>query len=558
VLADGSTNDTAAIQAAITAVNAAGGGKLLFPAGTMMASRIQWLSNVYGEGAGMDVTRLKQIVGTNNDFVWSDGDIHRFGIIDLEIDGSYFTSAWNASPGVLGNTSGDGLKLKATSCIIDICLMNIAGVGAYFQEPDVGEISANSDYISTVSLIGKDFGKEALIIQGPNDWILQKAWLGRAGILPRPSADTTISMSAVYASDPVDGIVIDGANIEIGDVHVYANWSGTGFRTRGTCRLTKGGRIISESNRAQVVISADTYGSAFFDVRRLGLVHPNWSAAIPTYSQPDENFDAVTIHASREFSAEVTMLRTITGIIRVVGVTGLVVTGGATVDYNCSNSGAPVGDADAGGDYTGTAALVTGDGVKLTANMHRTNGDSLVLEGQGCRVDFVASSGRGGSALKRDSVSNSKRGNNVTGSIIDCSTGFNSIGTPTSERLDIAMELSTGQTRFTGDVLDLARGGIWDISASVNNVGFSTCKFLSASLIATDTTARTLTIAHNFLYTPDYKQVQITLDDRATPSATPLAYLVVNNIDATNITIAYKYASTPDAATNHRVNVRVG
>ena len=105
---------------------------------------------------------------------------------------------------------------------------------------------------------------------------------------------------------------------------------------------------------------------------------------------------------------------------------------------------------------------------------------------------------------------------------------------------------------------DLNRGQVWDISASVNNVDRSTRKFLSASLIATDTSARTLVVPHEFLYTPDYSQVQLTLDDRSTPSGTPPQYLVVNNIDSTNITIAYKYATTPDAASNHRVHIRVG
>src|SRR5690606_5371476 len=140
---------------------------------------------------------------------------------------------------------------KTHSAVIDVLLNNVAGIGLHLQQPDSSRPSSVSDYLTTVSVVGRDFGKEGIIIDGPNDWHLKRAWIGRAGILPLPDAETQIAMSDVFSGDPVDGVVINGANIEIGDVHVYANWSGTGFRTRGNVRLTKGGRIISESNRSQ-------------------------------------------------------------------------------------------------------------------------------------------------------------------------------------------------------------------------------------------------------------------------------------------------------------------
>src|SRR5688500_18545179 len=43
---DGSTNDTTAIEAAINACNAAGGGTVLFPSGTYMAASIRLRSNI--------------------------------------------------------------------------------------------------------------------------------------------------------------------------------------------------------------------------------------------------------------------------------------------------------------------------------------------------------------------------------------------------------------------------------------------------------------------------------------------------------------------------------
>jgi len=54
VVADGSTNDTTALNSAITAVNAAGGGEVRVPVGTLMAVNIVMKSNVTlaGSGAG--------------------------------------------------------------------------------------------------------------------------------------------------------------------------------------------------------------------------------------------------------------------------------------------------------------------------------------------------------------------------------------------------------------------------------------------------------------------------------------------------------------------------
>ncbi|WP_214276446.1 hypothetical protein, partial [Escherichia coli] len=202
-------------------------------------------------------------------------------------------------------------------------------------------------------IVGRDFGKEGIIIQGPNDGILRKAWIGRAGILPRPAAEIAAATSVVYPGEEVDGIVIDGANIEIGNVHTYACWSGTGFRTRNTVRLSEGGRIIAESSRSQVNISANTYGSAFFDVRSLSLLHPNWTGDIPTYTLPNASFDGVTIAASAGFACRITCKRTITQTARVVGTTAVVVTNDAQVDVYFSNSTAPAGDVEAGNLYSG-------------------------------------------------------------------------------------------------------------------------------------------------------------------------------------------------------------
>jgi len=550
---DGVTDDTAAIQAAIDF-----GGNIFIPGGTYMASQLTMDSDVYICGAGYGITTIKQIAGTNADFISSSSDLSNFGITGLTVDGNYFTSAWNEAVGTTGNTSGNGLYLKGYSFKIDVVINNVAGIGAYFDEPDASQPSSISEYLSELSITGRDYGQEGLIVKGPNDWILKKAWIGRAGILPRPSADTSIATSTVYSGDPADGIVLDGVNVEIGDIHVYACWSGTGFRTRNTARLTKGGRVISESNRSQVNLSASTYGSAFFDVRNLSLLHPNWTASVPSYTFPDPEWDAVTIDAS-DFSCEVTVKRTITANTRVVGATAVVVNSRADVKATYSNSSAPVGDAEEGTLYSGDFIRVGGSGGKIDALCDRCNGDAVVVEGEGCNISFSASRGIGGYALRRDSLSNSMRGNTITGSIANCDGGFISVGNPMSEIVNVAMELDTGEVPFAGDIPDVFRGQLWNITASVNNVETSTNRIYSGTLDSTVDTDQAVTITHDFLYTPDIKECMICEYRPDGTSPARIDYLGIESVSATEVRIAYKFG-TIDASPSDlfKVILRIG
>ena len=530
------------------------GGTMEIPSGIILFTQLIIPDNVRLVGDGYFQTTLKQIAGTNATAIIANAS--NFSIINLGIDCNYFTSAWNSASGTLGNTTGNGLEVQGFGFTIDILLNNVAGVGAWFKNPGP-ENSASRIAVYDISIVGRDFGKEGIIIQGPNDGMLRKAWIGRAGILPRPAAETAAATSSVYSGAQVDGIVIDGANIEIGDVHTYACWSGTGFRTRNTVRLTEGGRVIAESSRAQVNISANTYGSAFFDVRSLSLLHPNWTGAIPAYTLPDASFDGVTIAASSGFVCRVTCKRTITQVARVVGSTAVVVTNDAQVDLNYSNSTAPSGDTEAGGLYSGIGLYSSSSvGGMLKVSGKNCNGDLVHLAGAGQTVIFNARTCTVG--LRRVSPTNSLRGNNITGSVYRCTTGFVSTGQPASENIDLSMELLTGQVPFTGDSPDLGRSQNWNISASVNNVGYSTSQRLRANLDISTAGDKTVSIPHRFLYTPDFRQIQLTIDDRSTPT-TSTVRTWVKDVTATDVVVGYRVDtgdSDPDRA-NLRVNVNL-
>ena len=529
--------------------------------GEYFASALEWKSDVYFTGAGYTSTVFKQVAGSNTNFIFSSGDIFNIAIRDMQINGNYFAGNWNDSAGVLNNTTGNGLDLKCLTADIDILIYNVAGVGLFMRDLDSNPPSTFIDRANVIRVFGKDFGQEGMIIQGPNDWILDLAFIGRAGILPRPNAETTFATSNEYGGAPVAGIVIDGANIEINEVHVFACWSGTGFQTRNTVRLTKGGRIISESNNAQVDLSSGTYGGAYFDVRNVSLYHPNWSAATPSYTAPDRRWDAVTID-SDDLQAEITLKRTITAPTRVTGTIGLVSNGKAQLEYIFSNNTAPTGDPEAGSLYSGDAAWITGSGGKLNASISRSNGRGVYITSEGADVHIDARSCITGAAIDRDTVGNSKRGNRITGTVLNCDTAFNSTGTPTSEIVSLAIEGDSGNVGFSGDQRDVNRGQIWDISSSIANVAKTTSQhFLRTSVIDVSSTGTfEVTVPHKYLYTPPLESIMISVEDQSSPSLARLGYVRIKSADSSSIVISYAVdtAGTGGGEDNIRFVLSVG
>ena len=382
---DGITDDRAALQLYLDAMAADPGGHAgRFPRGAFrLSGSLIWPSNVYVSGAGRDVTVLKLLPGVNADVIRSAGfeaasPITRFGLRDLTVDGNYFENNWNAANALINNTRGFGFRLYGYACEISVRYVNVAEIGFYIDGP--AAVPPQDEIFVGLEILGKISGKEGIVLRGPNDYLAIRLWQGLGGIQPRPTAETTFAVSTLFPGDPVDGIVVDGDNIEFGTVHAYANWSGTGFRTRGTNRI-EGTHLISESNRAQVRLSQYTYGGiALVSLRNVAMIHPNWTAPVPVYTKPDPNWDAITMDNSRYEIAALKIARTITGRNRVPGTTGLVINGSNNIIKMTPWRSTPTDPLDA--DYP-----------------HKYSGDELVIYGAQNIVDITSDSPIGTDAI---------------------------------------------------------------------------------------------------------------------------------------------------------------
>jgi len=140
---DGVTDDTAAIQAAIDAIEAGGGGTLLLPEGTYIAAGLQIKHKVYLQGSGEAATTLKLKNSANtylladtryaNNVTYSSGP---YGIYNLTLDGNK-----------ANNTAGSCFICQSfASTFRDVTFQNASDYGAI-----VTTVTANgSNILNTV------------------------------------------------------------------------------------------------------------------------------------------------------------------------------------------------------------------------------------------------------------------------------------------------------------------------------------------------------------------------------------------------------------------------
>ena len=118
---NGTADDTAAIQAAIDAVSAAGGGTLLFPEGTYIAAGLTIAASVYLQGSGERATTLK-LKNSANTYLIADT---RYVNNVLYSSGPYGISGMTLDGNKTNNTSGSCLIIQTyASTFRDLTIWN--------------------------------------------------------------------------------------------------------------------------------------------------------------------------------------------------------------------------------------------------------------------------------------------------------------------------------------------------------------------------------------------------------------------------------------------------
>src|SRR5205085_8147492 len=118
---DGTTNDTAAITAADVTARL-WGAQLNFPGGTYMASQLVVNTGSNWLGEGRSATILKQISGSNVDFIYGANSSANWGsgapvgmVNGCTLQGLTINGNWNAGA---GNTSGSGVAVFGSRPIL--------------------------------------------------------------------------------------------------------------------------------------------------------------------------------------------------------------------------------------------------------------------------------------------------------------------------------------------------------------------------------------------------------------------------------------------------------
>jgi hypothetical protein len=174
-LGDNSTNDTTAIQAAITAASSAGGGTVFFPEGIYLTNKLTLSTavNLIGVGSHATIVKLRDsqntALVTTTGFVTTDtaGGIHSFTIADIAFDGNKANQASNSDSGCV-QIYGYAFTIR------NVRIRNAESVGLYTNyetgvaAPGPNGISMEA-YMEAVEVYSA--GTDGIYWNGPHDSI---------------------------------------------------------------------------------------------------------------------------------------------------------------------------------------------------------------------------------------------------------------------------------------------------------------------------------------------------------------------------------------------------
>lgn len=247
---NGTTDDAAAVQAALDAVNTAGGGTVYLPAGTyLVGTTLVLYSKVTMRGAGIDATTIKLKNGTNADLIRTyqfstfTGTApanplapYHFALRDLTLDGNK-----------ANNTSGWPLRIYGRAYrVCNIEVVNGASGGAWTEWGTGGgdmESRWQDFSIRDCTDVGLDY-------RGPHDSLFINGVIARAGT-------TGIQTSAPSSAGQIGGEMFSNCHVygsqatgwSLGGHHYLINCQGEG---------STGANLLLLANKVLVM------GGAFF------------------------------------------------------------------------------------------------------------------------------------------------------------------------------------------------------------------------------------------------------------------------------------------------------
>lgn len=250
---DGSTDDTSAIAAAVSAANAAGGGIVFFPAGTYITTTITIFSNVAYQGATNGATTLRLKNSTNVDLMATDqfGTLFggstqagptRFRLSDLTLDGNKTNQSTTSYP----------LSIYGSNFVVERCQITNGFSGGARCKWGTGGFNMESYWVSNKFA---NNNAQQLDFQGPHDSMFvnticmlastETAAVGRYGIHTSGNASGEIFTNChVWGGHEVGyyfqktahcrNTVAEAAKVNVWFDASDCTWDGSVFGTGGT------------------------------------------------------------------------------------------------------------------------------------------------------------------------------------------------------------------------------------------------------------------------------------------------------------------------------------
>ncbi|UFH51105.1 M10 family metallopeptidase C-terminal domain-containing protein [Pseudomonas sp. KNUC1026] len=459
---DGVTDDTAAIQAAVDAASAAGGGQVVVPKGTYIVSGhnepsdgcIMLKSNVYMSGAGMGETTLKLADGTNmaiTGIVRSAyaEETHDFGLSNITIDGNrentsgkidgWFNGYAPGKEGKDSNVTLDGVEIKncegygfdpheqTENMVIQNCVSHGNGLDGF-----VADYLYDSTFKNNVAYGNDRHGFN--IVTSTHDFTLEdNVAYGNGGggiVVQRGSEDIpspyniTITGGEVYGN-AAEGVLVKMSNhVTVDSVNVHDNGT-AGVRLYGSSNVTVENNTLTHN--AQTSAVPEVIVQSYDDTKGVSGNYYNGSDNIikdntitgsdkSTYGIAERNEDGT----DRNALIANTISHTSKGSTLVYGDGSYV---SDTVPLNVING------TDGNDNLVGTAdadLIVGGAGNDV---INGVSGNDIIVGGAGADI---LTGGKGADVFRYEAITDSYR--TATSSLSDTITDFN----PSADKIDLA------------------------------------------------------------------------------------------------------------------------